>query len=80
MSRLIPICIIIGIIVIGHISKRIELHEINKRSDLTRDFRNKFIEQATAGQVGAEYIREQAEKQIDLLGRKLSLIGERDGA
>ena len=44
------------------------------------NFRNKFIEQATAGQVGAEYIREQAEKQIDLLGRKLSLIGERDGA
>ena len=44
MSRLIPICIIIGIIVIGHISKRIELHEINERSDLTRDFRNKFID------------------------------------
>ena len=39
-------------------------------------FKQKFIEQAVAGQIGADYIREQAEKQIDLLGKQLSLMGE----
>jgi hypothetical protein len=39
-------------------------------------FRQKVIEQAVAGEVGVEYIREQTEKQLDLLERKLSLIGE----
>ena len=39
-------------------------------------FKQRFIEQAIAGQVGADYIREQTEKQIDLLGKQLSLIGE----
>lgn len=39
-------------------------------------FKQKVIEQAVAGEVGIEYIREQTEKQLDLLGRKLSLIGE----
>lgn len=44
MSRLIPICIVIVIIFIGHISKRIDLHKINKRSDFTSIFRNKLID------------------------------------
>ena len=39
-------------------------------------FKQKVIEQAVAGEVGVEYIREQTEKQLDILGRKLSLIGE----
>ena len=39
-------------------------------------FKQKVIEQAVAGEVGVEYIQEQTEKQLDLLGRKLSLIGE----
>ncbi len=39
-------------------------------------FKQKVIEQAVAGEVGVEYIREQTEKQLDILGRKLFLIGE----
>lgn len=43
MSRLIPICIVIGIIFIGHISKRIDLSEIKKRKEFTSQYRNKLI-------------------------------------
>ena len=43
MSRLIPICIVIGIIFIGHISKRIDLSEIKKRKDFTSQYRKKLI-------------------------------------
>lgn len=44
MSRLIPIIFVIGIIIIGFISKLIELNKILKRSDSINSFRNRLIE------------------------------------
>ncbi|MCC8042748.1 MAG: hypothetical protein LIO69_04455 [Oscillospiraceae bacterium] len=44
MDKVISICSIIVIVIIGFIVKLIRLHSINKRLEFTSDYRNKFIQ------------------------------------
>ena len=43
MDKLIPICILVVIIIIGFISKVADLSSINKRIEFTSSYREKFI-------------------------------------
>lgn len=43
MDKLIPIGILLGVIIVGFISKFLELGDIRKRYEFTHEYRNKFI-------------------------------------
>lgn len=43
MDKLIPICILVGIIIIGFISKVVELSTVVKRIEFTSDYREKLV-------------------------------------
>lgn len=43
MDKLIPIEILLGVIIVGFISKFLELGDIRKRYEFTHEYRNKFI-------------------------------------
>ena len=43
MDKLIPIGILLGIAIIGFVSKFLELGDIHSRYEFTHEYRNKFI-------------------------------------
>ena len=43
MDRIIPFLVVVGVIVLGYIVKIIEIGNLNKRINFTKEYRNKFI-------------------------------------